>query len=236
MNLLKMALLCVLLGSFVSCSKIQQWREGLSEGEGESEIIGDFEEGDPDVEIDGDEFAEDETVDEVVDNAKIASEEYDNIESGMESGPGREVAETSETVLGEPGEQIASDKGTGNREYVVQENDTLMWISFKVYGDYLRWRELLNANPGIDPESLSAGMRIQYPMPDEEFNWNPEGRPYLIIRGDTLGIISDKVYGTMKKWRSIWNNNRRMIKNPDLIFAGFTIYYLEEGSLALNDQ
>ena len=47
--------------------------------------------------------------------------------------------------------------------------------------------------------------------------------------GDTLGKISNNVYGTFSKWQSIWNNNRPLIKDPNKIYAGFTLYYLEDG-------
>ena len=46
----------------------------------------------------------------------------------------------------------------------------------------------------------------------------------VIKRGDTLGTISSDTYGTMKFWRNIWDNNRPLIKDPNVIFAGFTIY------------
>ena len=118
--------------------------------------------------------------------------------------------------------------------YVVQENDTLMWIAFKLYGDYLEWRRLLEANPELPRNGLSAGMKISYRAPAERFNWKPSGTPYLIVQGDTLGLISNKVYGTNKKWQSIWEHNRAMIKDPHLIFAGFTLYYLADDNLALN--
>lgn len=119
-------------------------------------------------------------------------------------------------------------------EYTVQKNDTLMWIAFKVYGDYGMWKKIRAANPGIKNTGLAAGTKIVYEAPAERFAWNPKGSPYLIVNGDTLGKVSTKVYGNTKKWRSIWNNNKPMIKDPNLIFAGFTLYYLPDGDLAIN--
>ena len=72
-------------------------------------------------------------------------------------------------------------------------------------------------------------MNLKYIAPAEEFVWNPEGLPYLIRTGDTLGIISTSVYQTSRKWKMIWENNRPLIKDPNKIFAGFTLYYLENG-------
>ena len=121
--------------------------------------------------------------------------------------------------------------GGSERTYAVQKNETLMMIAFKLYGDYAKWKELANYNSEALKGStvVREGMSLKYMAPAEEFVWNPQGLPYLIRTGDTLGIISNNVYQTTKKWKSIWNNNRPLIKDPNKIFAGFTLYYLEDG-------
>ena len=58
-----------------------------------------------------------------------------------------------------------------------------------------------------------------------ESPWPPEGNPYMIKKGDFLTKISQKIYGTSKKWKKIFKRNKLMIKNPNLIFAGFTLFY-----------
>ncbi len=141
------------------------------------------------------------------------------------------VEDSSNTVAAPPA--VMSGKV---REYVVQKNDTLMWIAFKMYGDYTKWRHILKHNPGLSSQSLAAGTSVKYEAPEEEFNWNPQGDPYLIVKNDTLGVISNKVYGTNKKWKSLWENNKPMIRDPNLIFAGFTIYYLPDGKMAMNEK
>ena len=73
-------------------------------------------------------------------------------------------------------------------------------------------------------QKVTKGMVLKYKSPMEKFVWNPEGNPYLINHGDTLGSISHTTYGTKKHWKDIWNNNKPMIKNPNKIFAGFTLY------------
>ena len=218
MGALKIVLLCLVMSSFISCSKFKKWVQGSNE----VDITSEFNENDLQEEDneEGVEVVEDEGVDEAIDRAQTASEEYNNMESEEKASGPRPSANLSGEI----------------KEYSVQKDDTLMWISFKIYGDYLRWRELLEANPGLGPEGIQTGMKIKYQALEEEFNWKGEGKPYLILRGDTLGVISNKVYGTNKKWEGIWNNNRKMIKNPDLIFSGFVIYYLMEENVALNSQ
>jgi nucleoid-associated protein YgaU len=117
------------------------------------------------------------------------------------------------------------------KNYTVQKNETLMLVAFKLFGDYSKWKTLSASNQDVLKGStvLKEGMVLKYTAPAEEFVWNPEGLPYLIRTGDTLGKISGNVYGTQKKWKSIWDNNKPLIKDPNLIFAGFTLYYLENG-------
>ncbi len=116
-------------------------------------------------------------------------------------------------------------------EYTVQKNETLMMIAFKLYGDYGWWKKLAGWNTAklTNGQIVRAGTTLKYRAPSEEFVWNPQGLPYLIRTGDNLGLISKSVYQTPKKWKLIWENNRPLIKNPNLIFAGFTLYYLENG-------
>lgn len=123
--------------------------------------------------------------------------------------------------------------GDGEGEYTVQKNETLMLIAFKLYGDYNLWRNLANKNPGVMKNGLiPAGAKIKYNLPSQAFDWSPQGNPYLIRTGDTLGGISGSVYGTVKKWKSIWDNNKPLIKDPNRIYAGFTLYWLEQGKVA----
>lgn len=125
---------------------------------------------------------------------------------------------------------ITSEVGA-MRQYTVSKNETLMLIAFKLFGDYAKWKELasLNREKLNGGTTLVPGMTLDYIAPAEEFVWNPQGNPYLIKTGDTLGTISKEVYATTKKWKLLWENNRPLIKDPNKIFAGFTIYYPESG-------
>ncbi len=124
---------------------------------------------------------------------------------------------------------------TGEQDiYTVQKNETLMMIAFKLYGDYGKWRQLSELNSSTN---VKEGMQIKYNKPSEQFVWSPEGNPYLIKSGDTLGTISNTTYGTLKYWKNIWNNNKPLIKDPNKIFAGFTIYTpVIEGRDVANDD
>ncbi len=118
-------------------------------------------------------------------------------------------------------------------EYTVQKGDTLMWIAFKVYGDYRKWQTLSSMNNGISEAKLREGMTLRHDSAG--FNYNPQGLPHLIKTGDTLGTISNEKYGTQKRWKEIWDNNKEMIHDSNLIFAGFTLYYLPDRDIASED-
>lgn len=133
-------------------------------------------------------------------------------------------------------EMTINDQQAGEEFYTVQKNETLMMVAFKLYGDYSRWREIADRNQGALNGStmLKEGMQLSYLSPPEKFEWNPEGLPYLIKTGDTLSGISREVYANANKWRYIWDNNRPLIKDPNKIYAGFTLYYLENGREVAN--
>lgn len=125
------------------------------------------------------------------------------------------------------------DIPTGQLEtkiYKVQKSETLMLIAFKLYGDYGKWKELkeLNKDKIKNGMIVRSGMELKYMTNGEEFVWDQKGNPHLIRHGETLGIISKEVYGKIKRWKDIWENNKPMIKDPNKIFAGFTLYYVPD--------
>lgn len=133
---------------------------------------------------------------------------------------------------------MAASEGGSMKQYRVQKNETLMMIAFKLYGDYSRWKDIASQNRETlhGGMNLKEGMMLNYTAPAEEFVWNPQGNPYLIKTGDTLSLISKEVYATTNKWKLLWENNRPLIKDPNKIYAGFTIYYLENGREVANQQ
>jgi LysM repeat protein len=136
-----------------------------------------------------------------------------------------------------PVQEVASADGA---TYTVQKGDTLMRISWEQYGDLFRWREIyaLNKAKIADPNNVPPGTVLQIagqgrsPASAMEHN----GEQYLIVFGDTLGKISSKVYGSMGKWKMIWENNKRLIRDPNKIYAGFYLYYVPEAKMTAVDE
>jgi nucleoid-associated protein YgaU len=46
---------------------------------------------------------------------------------------------------------------------------------------------------------------------------------YTIAKGDTLSRIAKRHYGDATKWKALYEANRDVIKNPDLIQIGWVI-------------
>lgn len=48
----------------------------------------------------------------------------------------------------------------------------------------------------------------------------PAGRSYTVQKGDSLSKIAKREYGDAQQWRRIYEANRDVIQNPDLIYPG----------------
>ena len=46
------------------------------------------------------------------------------------------------------------------------------------------------------------------------------GKTYIVAKGDSLSKIAQREYGDANKWRTIYEANRDLIKDPDLIYPG----------------
>lgn len=159
------------------------------------------------------------------------SEPGANVDSGAGFGSEAAAPAADAFASAQPSNPAVSIQPTGDElTYTVQPNETLMLIAFKLYGDYSRWKEIaqLNQDKLAGGTNISTGTQLRYNSAGSGFSWSPQGNPYLIQRGDTLSLISDKVYGTIMKWRKIWDNNRPLIKDANKIYVGFTIYYVPE--------
>lgn len=117
--------------------------------------------------------------------------------------------------------------GSGKMDrYTVKPGDTLMKIAFQLYGDVERWKDLEDLNKAaLKHGVVRAGQKLRYEVPNEAFNQDQHAKTYEIKKGDTLAGIADEVYGKRAKYKKLQTYNKDLIKNPNRIFAGFTIYY-----------
>jgi nucleoid-associated protein YgaU len=70
--------------------------------------------------------------------------------------------------------------------------------------------------PKADFSDVTAGSSSTAPKPAAP----AAPRTYTVVKGDTLSGIAKQFYGDASKWRRIYEANRDVIKNPDLIKPG----------------
>jgi nucleoid-associated protein YgaU len=238
---MKVLLSIFLLTSLVACSGSKSTNE--AEGTDAETELAENDEFSEDFSEDEGEESDDEMADADEESSEDAIEEVDEdeiAEDDMEEEPSEAMDQDSEMEVAESAPAPVQMSTSGEEGFhTVSRNETLMIIAFKIYGDYDKWRDLArwNANKLGSNHALSVGMQLKFEAPAEKFVWSPDGNPYLIKVGDTLGTISSDTYGTNAYWKNIWQNNKPLIKNPNRIFAGFTIYTpLIEGRGVANQE
>ena len=64
-------------------------------------------------------------------------------------------------------------------------------------------------------------------MTDPSAPGTPPADPYaqfhVVVKGETLSKIAERYYGDPKLYRKIFDANRELIKNPDLIQVGWKL-------------
>ncbi len=63
-------------------------------------------------------------------------------------------------------------------------------------------------------EKVDDMMTVQVSEPEPEFKY------YTIEKGDSLSKIAKDHYGDYKKWTELFEANKEVIKDPDLIYPG----------------
>ena len=59
---------------------------------------------------------------------------------------------------------------------------------------------------------------------------------YTVQEGDTLQKISKKMYGTTKKWNTIYEANANTLKGPNKIYAGQVLNIPQEGMMEIPEN
>jgi nucleoid-associated protein YgaU len=58
------------------------------------------------------------------------------------------------------------------------------------------------------------------PQPTGTSGTRGSARTYTVVSGDSLSKIAKREYGDANKWRTIYEANRELIKDPDMIYPG----------------
>jgi len=103
-------------------------------------------------------------------------------------------------------EQEVKDKELyGNRGYIKGNITPEKEVFLSGPSDSARMPQVVYSEPSGN-EALSAGGKHK--------------QVYVVQKGDTLQKISEKFFGTTKKWKSIYDLNKQVLKSPDRIRAG----------------
>ena len=73
-----------------------------------------------------------------------------------------------------------------------------------------------NVKSGHSSTAPERTVRAPEPTPPAA----PADRTYVVVKGDSLSKIAKREYGDAGKWRRIFEANRDIIKDPDLIHPG----------------
>ena len=79
------------------------------------------------------------------------------------------------------------------------------------------------AEPKPDFSNVRSGGSSTAPSAPEPTSTSGTGRTYVVVKGDTLSGIAKREYGNANKWRTIYEANKDVIKDPDLIYPGQTL-------------
>ncbi|MBF0440530.1 MAG: LysM peptidoglycan-binding domain-containing protein [Oligoflexales bacterium] len=147
----------------------------------------------------------------------------------------KEVASTPET----------SESTTDTKQdavgsiYVIEPGDTLASIAQKIYNSPRKWKELATINNIQDPYLLFPGDALKYKSDKNTTHFNSvyenTARKTIVVKqGDTLGNLAKKLFGNSSYWKTIWKLNTKIIKNPNMIYEGQKLIYIDQK--ALNEE
>ena len=82
------------------------------------------------------------------------------------------------------------------------------------------------SSPKADFSNVRGGSSSTAPEPEAaqpDAANTPAGKRYTVVAGDSLSKIAKREYGDASAWHRIYEANREIIKDPDLIYPGQTL-------------
>lgn len=119
--------------------------------------------------------------------------------------------------------------------YTVKQGETFETIAKARYGSSRLHTAIARANPMKDPRRLKPGDQIRLPKDPTNIQGKPAPRAqspgtanpgtveYLVVKGDTLSGIAQKVWGTSKHWQAIVDANRSILPDENALRPGMKL-------------
>jgi nucleoid-associated protein YgaU len=109
-------------------------------------------------------------------------------------------------------EEAISDLGLEADNLHIHIDDDQATVSGEVYDQATREKIILVVGNSIGIATVDDQMTVENPEPQAEF--------HTVVSGDTLGKIAKTYYGNAMKYPVIFEANKPMLKDPDLIYPG----------------
>jgi nucleoid-associated protein YgaU len=90
--------------------------------------------------------------------------------------------------------------------------------------------------PALTPlatNSIDEPRMVQETLPEDT---NLSSEKYTVAKNDTLQKISNKFYGTTKRWMKIYEANKDVLSGPDKLYPGQTLNIPAEPKVAAENQ
>ena len=65
---------------------------------------------------------------------------------------------------------------------------------------------------------------------------NPSFERYTVVKNDTLQKISEKFYGTTKRWMKLYEANKDVLRGPDKLYVGQVLNIPSSPKLSAQDE
>ena len=124
-------------------------------------------------------------------------------------------------------------------DHLVEPGEKMQSIAKRYYGSIEDWTVISKANPKVDPQKLRVGTVLRIPKDKHNIQGvlvGGETRPgviathtgtgsdgtieYIVQSGDSLSLISQRIYGTTRHAKFIFESNRDVLRSMDSISIG----------------
>ena len=149
------------------------------------------------------------------------------------------VARTYNLTRDRVDQEISST--SGNRGYIMgnapepkERKTTRVTRVFELeFGQTDKTKTICPATTPLATGSMEEPRMVQETQPEEA---NLSFEKYTVAKNDTLQKISNKFYGTTKKWMNIYKANKDVLRGPDKLYPGQILNIPSEPKVTAENQ